>query len=267
MKKNKKLNIIIFGISSGIGKYLFDSFQKSKVNTYGFSSKKNKNKKILFYKYKNLKNAINLFKKLNKKKLDNTHIIICNGTNGKVGRLENLNLKDFIECFEINFFSVLEIIHSYLNIFKKKKKKIIVFSGGGALSPFVKFDSYATSKTALIRLVENLASEYKDELQINAIAPGFNYTNIHKRLIKSNSKKNIGEEYFKFIKKNKTKINNFDKVEEFIKLILFSKKYKLSGKTISINFDEWNSIKFKKNINKINFSDYLTLRRFNKKPF
>lgn len=266
MKEKEKINIIIFGVSSGIGKYLYNSIKDININIYGFSSKKIKNKSILFYKYKKIKDTINLFKKLNKKQ-DNTYIVICNGTNGKVGRLENINLQNFIKCFEINFFSVLEIIFIYLKIFKKKNKKIIVFSGGGAFSPFVKFDSYASSKTALVRLVENLAKEYKNELQINAIAPGFNFTNIQKNLIKNNSKKNIGEEYFNFLLKNKKKINNFKKIDEFIKLVFFSKKFSLNGKTISINYDDWNSDKFKKNINKINISDYLTLRRSNKKPY
>jgi short-subunit dehydrogenase len=262
----KKINLVIFGVSSGIGKYLFNEFKKLKINVIGFSSKKNEHKDILFYKYNYTNNIKKTFINLKKKKL-NTAIIICNGANGKVGRLENLNLNDFKKSFDINFFSVLEIIHTYLNSFKNVKKKIIVFSGGGAFNPFVKFDSYATSKAALVRLIENLAYEYKKELQINAIAPGFNFTNIHRKLLKSNSKSQIGENYYKFLLKNRKKKHTFGNIIEFLKLIFFSKTYNLSGKTISINFDNWNDKMFKKNIKKINSSDYLTLRRINKKPY
>ncbi len=118
-----------------------------------------------------------------------------------------------------------------------------------------------------MRLVENLAYEYKKELQINAIAPGFNFTNIHRKLLKSNSKLQIGENYYKFLLKNQKKKHTFADIIEFLKLIFFSKTYNLSGKTISINFDNWNDKIFKKNIKKINSSDYLTLRRINKKPY
>ena len=47
-------------------------------------------------------------------------------------------------------------------------------------------------------------------------------------------------------------------------LIFFSKNYMIRGKTISVNFDKWESIKFEKNLKKINKSDYLTLRRVNR---
>ena len=260
MKKN---NIAIFGISSGIGKYLFDELSKDKkINVFGFTSSKIK-KKINFYKFGYKSNLKKIFKNINKKN-ENLYLIICNGSNGKVGKLENINLKYFIETFQINFFSVVEIIIEYFKYFKNKKKKIIVFSGGGAFNPFPRFDSYATSKCALVRLVENLSEEYKNDLQINAIAPGFNYTNIHKKLFKQNKKKSIGEKYYNFITENKNLPNNFSKIKKLIMLIFFSKNYMIRGKTISVNFDKWESIKFEKNLKKINKSDYLTLRRVNR---
>ena len=36
---------------------------------------------------------------------------------------------------------------------------VVVFSGGGATGPFARFDAYATSKAATVRLVENLAAD------------------------------------------------------------------------------------------------------------
>lgn len=261
MKKN---NLAIFGVRSGIGKYLFDEFSKEKkINLFGFtSSNKIKRKNINFYKFGKKTKLKNFFNKINKKN-ENLYIIICNGSNGKVGKLENIKLKDFIESFNVNFFSIVEIIIEYLKQFKKKKKKIIVFSGGGALSPFPRFDSYATSKSALVRLVENLSEEYKNELQINAIAPGFNFTDIHKKLIQQNKKREIGNKYYNFIKKNKKLPNNFSKIKKLIDLIFFNKNFKIQGKTISVNFDKWENKKFTNYIKKINNSDYLTLRRIN----
>ena len=264
--KEKKI-IVIFGISSGIGKYLFEepSINK-KYELIGFSSKKRKVRdNIFFYQYKKTKILKNVFSDLAKKKRK-VHIIICNGTNGEVGRFENINFKKFLSTFDINFFSSAEIIFNYLNFYKKKKKFILVFSGGGAFGNFPRFDSYACSKTALVRLVENLAAEYKKELQINAIAPGFNYTKIQEDLLKNNTKKNIGENYYNFIKRNKYK-NNFEKITNFLKKIISDKLFNINGKTISINFDEWEKAKFRKNINIINKNDFMCLRRINQKPY
>jgi len=264
---NKKI-IVIFGISSGIGNHLFKNFSSYKnLEIIGFTSKREMvQKNVFFYQYGKVKVLKKIFNGLFKQK-KKIHLIICNGTNGEVGRLEKIDLKNFISTFNINFFSIVEILHNYLKIFKKQKKFVLLFSGGGAFSNFPKFDSYACSKTALVRLVENLSAEYKSELQINAIAPGFNFTRIQKDLLKNNSSKDIGSSYYKFVKKNKNKKNNFNKIESFIYKTIFDRAYKLSGKTVSINFDKWDEVKFYKKINIINKSDYMCLRRINKKPF
>ena len=53
------------------------------------------------------------------------------------------------------------------------RKKIICFSGGGATKARVNFSAYGVAKTALVRLVETIAEENRDQpLDINALAPG-----------------------------------------------------------------------------------------------
>ena len=53
------------------------------------------------------------------------------------------------------------------------RKKIICFSGGGATKARVNFSAYGVAKTALVRLVETIADENRDQpLDINALAPG-----------------------------------------------------------------------------------------------
>lgn len=53
------------------------------------------------------------------------------------------------------------------------RKKIICCSGGGATKARVNFSAYGVAKTALVRLVETIAEENRDQpLDINALAPG-----------------------------------------------------------------------------------------------
>lgn len=53
-----------------------------------------------------------------------------------------------------------------------------LFSGGGATDAFPRYTGYALEKTAIVRLVENLAVE-EPRWRVNAIAPGFVATGIH----------------------------------------------------------------------------------------
>ena len=53
------------------------------------------------------------------------------------------------------------------------RKKIVCFSGGGATKARVNFSAYGVAKTAVVRLVETIAEENRDQpLDINALAPG-----------------------------------------------------------------------------------------------
>ena len=53
------------------------------------------------------------------------------------------------------------------------RAKIVCFSGGGATKARVNFSAYGVAKTALVRLVETIAEENRDQpLDINALAPG-----------------------------------------------------------------------------------------------
>jgi 3-oxoacyl-[acyl-carrier protein] reductase len=53
------------------------------------------------------------------------------------------------------------------------RAKIVCFSGGGATKARVNFSAYGVAKTALVRLVETIADENRDQpLDINALAPG-----------------------------------------------------------------------------------------------
>jgi 3-oxoacyl-[acyl-carrier protein] reductase len=53
------------------------------------------------------------------------------------------------------------------------RAKIVCFSGGGATKARANFSAYGVAKTALVRLVETIADENRDQpLDINALAPG-----------------------------------------------------------------------------------------------
>ena len=81
-------------------------------------------------------NTKKIIKKINLNKYSNIHFIFA------AGYLENfskkININDWKKAFNVNFFSHLEILNSFLFQLQKIKKesRIIFFSGGGAANSF-----------------------------------------------------------------------------------------------------------------------------------
>jgi NAD(P)-dependent dehydrogenase (short-subunit alcohol dehydrogenase family) len=266
------MNILITGGTSGIGQRLSEYFSKKNIviicstkNNNFLKIKKNKN--ILSYKcdVSNLKSVIN-FSKLLKKKIKKIDVIInCAGTYGNIGKFYDLNFSQWKKAIEVNFFGNFLICKYFFKFLEKSKvRKIINFGGGGAFNAFPNYSSYATSKAAVVRFTETIAEELKSKrILVNCIAPGFVATNIHKKTIKSGPKKTGNKFYLETIRKLKTGGTPYQKIIDCIVFLISKKSKSLTGKTISVNFDKWNSPSFLKKIDQLNKSDALTMRRIN----
>ena len=140
------------------------------------------------------------------------------------------------------------------------KGKIIQLSGGGAASPLPLISSYAVSKAAIVRFVENLSEEVKNyNIDINAIAPGPLNTGMLKEVLKAGPQK-VGKEFYKkSLKQKETGGTPFSKVCELI--LFLGSKYSdgIRGKLISALWDDWkNWVNYKQLLQN---SDAYTLRR------
>ena len=145
--------------------------------------------------------------------------------------------------------------------FKKKNKgKIIQLSGGGAASPLPLISSYAVSKAAIVRFVENLSEEVKNyNIDINAIAPGPLNTGMLKEVLKAGPKK-VGKKFYnKSLKQKETGGTPFNKVCELI--LFLGSKYSdgIRGKLISALWDDWKNWTNYKQL--LQNTDAYTLRR------
>jgi len=266
------VNILITGGTSGIGKKLSEHLAKNNVVIICGNNKNNilkmkKKQNILSYQcdVSNLKSVIKFSKSL-KRKIKKIDVIInCAGTYGNIGKFYNLSFSQWKKAIEINFFGVFLISKYFLNFLEKSKiKKIINFAGGGAFNAFPNYSSYATSKSAVVRFTETIAEELKSKkISVNCVAPGFVATNIHKKTIKSGFKKAGNKFYFETMKKIKTGGTPYQKIIDCLNFLISKKSKSLTGKTISVTFDKWNTTIFQKKISQINSSDALTMRRIN----
>lgn len=191
-------------------------------------------------------------------------IINCAGVFGEIGRFDTTNSRKWKKTFEINAFGTYLIIKHFLPLLlKSNMKKIINFSGGGAFSPFPNYSAYAVSKAAVVRFSENIAVELAElGVQVNSIAPGFVATELHDATLKA-GRERAGMQYDSTIKKIKEGGVPIERIIACIKFLISDESNGLTGKTISVSFDTWDTVVFRKAIKEIDSSDLYTLRRIN----
>ena len=196
------------------------------------------------------------------KKFKRIDILINNaGIYGPKGDIEKISWNEWVKAIEVNLFGSVQLCRVVIPYFKKRNKgKIIQLSGGGAASPLPLISSYAVSKAAVVRFVENLSEELKDyNIDINAVAPGPLNTGMLEEVLKAGPKR-VGKNFFnESVKQKKTGGTPFIKVCELI--LFLGSKYSngIKGKLISALWDDWkNWTNYKDLLQK---SDAYTLRR------
>lgn len=263
-------NIIITGVTSGLGRELLIHFSKKNYNLIVISKNKKKleylkkkfrKKKINLHTYQVDLSKINILNSVIKKiliKFKKIDILINNaGVWGPIGNFEKIVWNKWIEAININLFSSAYLIRAVLPSMKKNNfGRIIQLSGGGATAPMPNFSSYTVSKTGIVRLVESIACECRGfNISINAVAPGAMNTKMLDIALKAGKKK-VGENYHKLLKQKKDGGVGFYRAIDLIDFLIIKKK--ISGKLISAIWDPWNKKNFLK---KTKDKNTYTLRR------
>jgi short-subunit dehydrogenase len=198
-------------------------------------------------------------KVLRKNKID---ILINNaGVYGPKGKSEELYWKHWKNTISINLLGSIYIINKVVKYFKNKKHgKIIQIAGGGAASCFPYFSPYAVSKAGLVRFVENISKEVDNKkIFINAIAPGPINTRMLDEVLQAGPKK-VGKIFYKnALKQKKNGGTDILKIISLVEYLSHKKSDGISGKLISVLWDNWNI--FHNKIDILKNSDVGTLRR------
>lgn len=193
-------------------------------------------------------------------------LVNCAGIYGPIGKLDEINPTEFVKTININLLGTFFMCHYCIPLLKKAKRgKIVNYSGGGAASPFPNYSAYAVGKTGIVRLTENMALEFKnDNIDINAIAPGFVATRLHEDTIKAGN--NAGED---FLKKTQDQIDKGgvppDIAAQLTVFLLSADSDGITGKFLSAPWDPWGDSSFLTRLK--NDRDFATLRRIDNKFF
>ncbi len=190
MNLNRK-NILISGVGKGLGEQMTKQFVRAGAYVYGITRSKSDLKK--FRNTKNLKifvgdvRNLNLIKKILKQSLKDKRLI--NGLVNNAGirqRLEfqKITKKKIKEIFDINFFSIFEILKLYANYCIKRRIKASIVNIGSIVGEtgFVELSGYSSTKGALKSLTQCFALEFANKnLRANLVNPGFTKTSYFKK--------------------------------------------------------------------------------------
>lgn len=193
-------------------------------------------------------------------------LVNCAGVYGPIGRLDEIDPNAFREAINVNLLGTFYMCRYFLPLLKKSSRgKIVNYSGGGAATPFPNYSAYAVGKTGVVRFTENIALEFRDEnIDINAVAPGFVITRLHQDTLKAG--KAAGEGFLKSTKEQIEKGGVSPGLSARLTVFLLSGLSDgITGKFISAPWDPWEEKGFIERLK--TDKDYATLRRIDNKTF
>lgn len=158
------------------------------------------------------------------------------GVIGESGPLESTSYTSWEKVFNINVISPIIIANNLIKIFKNQRHgKIIFFGGGGSAYGYPVLPQYSSSKTALVRYIENLELEVEQYENIHSliVAPGAVKTSMFENV------QELEKEYG-----STSKVRSFSEIENvasFIESLLKTDIKLISGRLIHIR-DDWLNI-------------------------
>ncbi len=102
-------------------------------------------------------------------------IVLAAAILGPKGPLTNCSLKEWDDCHRVNILGNLAVLKSlFPRMLENKFGRIVMFSGGGAAYANPAFPGYSSTKTATVRIAENIYEDLKDkgDFLITCFGPG-----------------------------------------------------------------------------------------------
>lgn len=188
---------------------------------------------------------------------DVTAVVCAAGVLGPIGDLADIDMAEFSRTLDVNVTGTLLTLRAVQPRLLAAGGAAVLFSGGGATGPFARFDAYAASKVAVVRLAENLAAR---GLRVNAIAPGFIVTAMQSGVLDAGPER-AGQAYFERVRDavNEDAGDDPRRAADLVAFLLSDEARAISGKLISAPWDPWEDDGFRARL--AAEKDLATLRR------
>jgi len=189
-------------------------------------------------------------------------LICCAGIQGPIGPAMQADPAEWQQAVAVNLGGTYFAIRAFYGLLCRapRRAKVIAFSGGGSTSPRPHFTAYGASKTAVVRLVETLAQEWRGRpIDINAIAPGAIFTRMTEEVIAGGPEAAGAVEYERALKQPRDNAAVLDKVLGLARFLLSEASDGITGRLISAPWDSWTTLP--EHRDELAKSDIYSLRR------
>ena len=179
------------------------------------------------------------------------------GVLGPIGPLETVAMDQFAATIAVNLVGTALALHHCLPRLRVASGRAVTFSGGGGTGPLARFDAYAASKAAVVRLTENVAAD--GPIEVNCVAPGFVATRMHEGTVAVGPEA-AGSAYYERTRAQLAE-GGFPAAEaaELVAFLLSPAADGITGRLISAQWDPWREPEFHKRLR--SEPDLATLRR------
>jgi NAD(P)-dependent dehydrogenase (short-subunit alcohol dehydrogenase family) len=177
-----------------------------------------------------------------------------------VGPIGSYEPQEFWATMRVNVLGTLLAVHHCLDSLEAARGAVVTFAGGGATSPQPRYDAYATSKAAVVRLSENLGRELAERgVRVNAVSPGFVATDIHTATLQAGPGR-AGEGYFASTERQLDAGGvPARRAAELTAFLLSEQARGITGRLISAPWDPWEEPAFRQRLREE--PDLATVRR------
>jgi NAD(P)-dependent dehydrogenase (short-subunit alcohol dehydrogenase family) len=190
-------------------------------------------------------------------------LVAAAGVLGPIGALEDIPAGELFDAIAVNLVGTMLSLRFAIPRLRAVGGRAVTFSGGGATSPLPRYDAYAVSKAAVVRLTENLAAG--GSVEVNAVAPGFVTTRMHEQTLRA-GREAAGQGYYERTQEQLA-AGGFPALvaAELVCFLLSDDARGISGRLISAQWDPWREEGFR---NRLRTDDALgTLRRIDDQVF
>ena len=189
-------------------------------------------------------------------------LICCAGLQGEIGPAISADPAKWSATVRANLDGTFFPIRAFHPLLARapRRAKVVAFSGGGATKPRVNFSAYGVAKTGVVRLIETLAEELRDQpIDLNSIAPGAINTRLTDEVIALGPTVAGAAEYAAAVKQKASGGASLDKALGLVEWLLSPASDGVSGRLLAAPWDPWSTLD--QHAPALAKSDVYTLRR------
>lgn len=188
-------------------------------------------------------------------------LVACAGIQGELGPALTVDPERWSHTVRVNLDGTYFAIRGFSSLLQRSRRaKVVCLSGGGATKARANFSAYGAAKTAVVRLVENIAEETRDQpFDINAIAPGAINTRLTEEVIRLGPNIVGQTEYDAAIRQKATGGGSLNRAIDLIEFLLSPQSDGISGRILAAPWDPWPTLA--DNAGDLANSDIYMLRR------